>query len=173
MIYKQLAVRHRHIRTMRLRFRIGPFTFGKGGTRLSLWNGGTGVSIPLSKKKGRTFGKVRVGPVSAYFGGKSRKTTEEHNKLKSHEKAAINDFSSDDQLLSKLKSDGVPWRGVQERLKESLPKQLDDRNDIAYRLVPKAMDIVFGKQNTAWKTEKRPSKSGKGSTTWIVILNNV
>jgi hypothetical protein len=36
--------------------------------------------------------------------------------------------------------------------------------------VPKAMDIVFGQQKTAWKTEKRPAKSGRGYTTWIVII---
>jgi len=156
---------------MRFRFRIGPFTFGRSGTRLSLWSGGTGVSIPLSKKKGRTFGKVRVGPVSAYFGGTSSKPIEEKHNLDSHEEAAIEEFSSDEQLLSKLQNYGVPWRGVQERIKEALPEQLNDRNNIAYRLVPKAMNIVFGKQNTAWKTEKRPSKGGKGSTTWIVVIN--
>ncbi len=55
---------------MRLRFRLGPFTFGKGGTRLSPWKGGSGVSVPLSKKKkGGTFDKVRIGSISAYFGG--------------------------------------------------------------------------------------------------------
>lgn len=27
---------------MKVRFRLGPFTFGKSGTRLSLWSGGTG-----------------------------------------------------------------------------------------------------------------------------------
>ncbi len=54
---------------MRFRFRIGPLTFGKSGTRLSLWKGGTGVSIPLSKKnKGGTFGKVKAGPVMTFFG---------------------------------------------------------------------------------------------------------
>jgi len=32
------------------------------------------------------------------------------------------------------------------------------------------MDAVFGQQDTVWKTEKRPSKSGNGFTTWIVII---
>ena len=64
----------------------------------------------------------------------------------------------------------MPWRGVQEKLKEALPEHVSDRNNIAYKLVPKAMNTVVGKQNTAWKTEKRPSKTGNGQTTWVVTL---
>ena len=52
---------------MRVRFRIGPFTFGRGGTRLSLWRGGTGFSIPLFNRKARSFGKVKLGMFSFYF----------------------------------------------------------------------------------------------------------
>ncbi len=165
---------------MRFRFRIGPFTFGRGGTRLSLWSGGTGVSIPLSKK-GRTFGKINVGPVSGYYEDSSTKPTEnqishanvdkEQQSISSDEEAAIEAFGSDQQFLHKLLNYGVPWRGVQERLKEELPESLLNRDDIAYRLVPKAMDAVFGQQNTVWKTEKRPSKNGKSFTTWIVVIN--
>ena len=58
---------------MRIRFRLGPFTFGKGGTRLSIWRGGTGFSKPLFNGKGQTFGKIRLGIFSFYFGGKSKK----------------------------------------------------------------------------------------------------
>jgi hypothetical protein len=165
---------------MRFRFRIGPFTFGKGGTRLSLWKGGTGISIPLSKKKGHSFGKISLGPVSAYFGGSSRKATEKKSNQVKEEKiplevdssgeAAIEAFSADQQLINKLQNTGVPWRGVQECLKEALPEHINNRNDVAYRLGPRAMDTVFGKQNIAWRTEKRPSRSGKGYTTWIVII---
>ncbi|MCF6255797.1 MAG: hypothetical protein L3J89_09080 [Gammaproteobacteria bacterium] len=166
---------------MRFRFRLGPLTFGKSGTRLSLWKGGTGISIPLSKKnKGGTFGKVKAGPVMAFFGspfGKSstqKNCQEETHKLPSSfspdEEAAIEAFNSDEQFINKLQKYGVPWRGVQEKLKEALPKHVRDRNNIAYKLVPKAMNAVFGKQNTAWKTEKRPSKSGNGQTTWVVTL---
>ena len=165
---------------MRFRFRIGPFTFGRGGTRLSLWSSGSGVSIPLSKKKGRTFGKVSVGPVSGYFGGSSTnpaakqssqaKVEKKQHSVGSDEGAGIKAFGSDRQFLNQLRIYGVPWRGVQECLKEELPDGLFNRDDIAFKLVPKAMDAVFGQQNTAWKTEKRPSKSGKGLTTWIVII---
>jgi len=90
--------------------------------------------------------------------------------LGSYEGAAIKALSSDRQFLERLRQYGVPWRGVQERLKEELPEHFIDRDKIAYVLVPKAMDAVFGQQNIAWKTEKRPSKRGSGFTTWIVII---
>jgi hypothetical protein len=90
--------------------------------------------------------------------------------LGSYEGAAIEALRSDGRFLEKLQRYGVPWRGVQELLKQELPDLLSDRDRIAYRLVPKAMDAVFGQQETAWKTERRPSKSGSGDTTWIVII---
>lgn len=165
---------------MRFRFRIGPFTFGRGGTRLSLWRGSSGVSVPLAGSSVRSFGKVGIGPFSWFFGGSSADQTEEQesqadieNKqygATSDEVAAIKAFGSDPQFLEKLQSYGVPWRGVQERLKEELPEDLVGRDNIAYKLVPKALNAVFGQQNIAWETEKRPSKSGNGFTTWIVII---
>ena len=45
--------------------------------------------------------------------------------------------------------------------------ELVELDDIAYRLVPKAMNAVFGRRG--WHTEKRPSKSGSGLTTWILV----
>jgi len=166
---------------MRFRFRLGPLTFGKSGTRLSLWKGGTGVSIPLSKKnKGSTFGKVKAGPVMAFFGSPFRKSSAKQKRqekiqnltdsFSAEEKSAVEAFSNDKHFINKLKKYGVPWRGIQEALKEALPEHLSDRSNIAYKPVPKAMNTIFGKQNTAWKTEKRPSKSGNGQTTWVVTL---
>ncbi|MBN1857803.1 DUF87 domain-containing protein [Candidatus Bipolaricaulota bacterium] len=90
--------------------------------------------------------------------------------LGTYEEAAIESFKSDEDFLSKLRTNGMPWRGVQERLKEVLPDVLSDRHQIAYGLVPKAMVAVFGEQHSGWKTEKRPAKSGSGFTTWIVVI---
>jgi hypothetical protein len=98
------------------------------------------------------------------------KTDEEQDVLGSYEEAAIAAFRSDGQLLDKLRQYGMPWRGVQEQLKQALPDVLSDRDQIAYGLVPKAMNAVFGQQVTTWNTEKRRSKSGTGYTTWIVII---
>ena len=161
---------------MGFRFRLGPFTFGRTGTRLSLWLGGTGLSTPLSGK-GRTFGKVGIGPLSWY--GQSGNSPSalpseeaaavEPNPLGAYEGAAINAFRADQHFLERLQQKGMPWRGVQERLKEELPHHLPDLDHIAYGLVPKAMNITFGQQEAAGGTEKRPSKMGTGFTTWIVV----
>lgn len=56
---------------MSFRLRLGPFTFGSTGVRLSLWRRGGGVSVPITGK-GRSFGKVGLGPFSWYFNGSSR-----------------------------------------------------------------------------------------------------
>ena len=147
---------------MGFRFRFGPFTFGRSGIRLSLWGGGSGVSIPLTGK-GRTFGKVGVGPLSWY--GESGKSPA----LSTEETAAIEAFEADQAFLERLQRHGMPWRGVQERLKEALPQDMARRDHIAYGLVPAAMNAVFGQQSARWDTEKRPSKSGSGQTTWIIV----
>ncbi len=167
---------------MGFRFRLGPFTFGRTGIRLSLWRRGVGISVPLTGK-GRTFGKVGVGPVNYNFSGSPGiKSGKDHRKLEtenllsmlsSFEKEAVKSFRSDSKFINRLSRYGVPWRGVQERLKEELPKNISNRDQIAYKLVPKAMDIVFGHQETVWQTEKRPSKSGRGYTTWVVIIDSV
>ena len=95
---------------------------------------------------------------------------EEQDTLATYEDASIETFKNDREFLDKLKQYGVPWKGVQEQLKGSLPDVLSDRDNIAYRLVPKAMTAVFGEQEIGWKTEKRPSKSRSGFTTWILVL---
>jgi hypothetical protein len=160
---------------MSFRFRLGPFTFGRSGVRLSLWSRLFGFSIPLSGE-GRAFSRIGFGPFRWFFngspapqGGEAELEKRLHT-LGSHERAAIKAFGCDLQFLEKIQQFGVPWRGVQERLKEELPDTVPNRNDVAYSLVPKAMDIVFGEQESAWKTEKRPSKSGNGYTTWIVTI---
>ena len=164
-----------------MRLRIGPFTFGKSGTRLSLWGRNGGISIPLSKKSKSTFGRVSFGPFSWFFGNnkstkkksRSYETNTKNEQLandKNYSEAeAIKSFSSDSKFLNIIRDKGIPWRGIQERLKEEIPESIFNRNEISYRLVPKALNSVFGKQDYAWKTEKRPSKSGDGYTTWIII----
>ena len=97
--------------------------------------------------------------------------TEEQDALGSYEDAAIRALGDDEQFMGRLRSYGIPWRGVKEQLKEGLPELLSDRDDLAHRLVPKAMKELYGPQDTAWKTERRPAKSGNGFTTWIVIID--
>ena len=160
---------------MGFRFRLGPFTFGRSGARLSVGRRGVGLSIPLTGR-GRTFGRIGFGPFNWYFGGTqaaasdARSGDEGSNQTTPYEIAAIEALRSDQEFIERLRRFGVPWRGVQERLKEEFPHLIPDRDKMAYALVPKALDSVFGPQEKGWTTEKRPSKSGKGNTTWIVTL---
>ena len=57
---------------MRTRIRIGPFTFGKSGIRLSSWKGGTGFSIPLFNRNARSFGKIKFWIFSFFFDSESK-----------------------------------------------------------------------------------------------------
>ncbi len=161
---------------MGFRFRIGPFTFGRSGTRLSLWSRGAGVSVPLSGKS-RSFGKIRVGPLSWYSeqaaenetGSPSSNDEEYSNNTENYASKAISAFQADRQFLQRIQKFGIPWRGIQERLKEELPLHLPDLDNIAYKLVPKAMESSFGQQGLVWSTESRKAKDGNGHTTWVVV----
>lgn len=50
---------------MSFRVRVGPFTVGKSGLRLSTWGKAGGASVPVVKtgKRGSSFGQARVGPM--------------------------------------------------------------------------------------------------------------
>ena len=138
--------------------------------------------------KGRTFGKIKLGPFSYFFNKRNKKSNkrskgigEDSRKNKVLDKpqecvffetAAIDSLRSNTELIHKIRQNGIPWRGVQERLKIEVPEDISNRDDVAYGLVPKAMNAIFGRQETGWKTEKRPSKSGDGYTTWIVIIED-
>jgi hypothetical protein len=45
-------------------------------------------------------------------------------------------------------------------------KAFRNAQQLAYQNVPRVLDEMFGQGK--WSTEKRPKKSGGGSTTWII-----
>lgn len=82
------------------------------------------------------------------------------------EERAIAALKEARDLRQKLESaNGTPWFGVQKFLIDNLPEHLEDRNQFAYNLVPKAMNSVFGQQPACWETFKNPD-TGK---TWIRV----
>ena len=108
------------------------------------------------------------------IGGASNEEQDEcEDVLYTYENAAIERFKQDTAFLRRLAKSGVPWRGVIERIRNSLPDVMSDRISVAHNLVPKALSVVFGEQDIGWTTEKRPAKKkADGSTTWVVILSN-
>jgi len=81
--------------------------------------------------------------------------------------SAIQGLKADAQTIGRLKAQGMPWKGVQVRIAELLPDVINDRDNVAYSIVPQAMNNIFGEGG--WDTERRPSRSGNGTTTWIVV----
>ncbi|WP_321298554.1 hypothetical protein [Marinifilum fragile] len=58
---------------MRTRIRIGPFTIGRSGIRISPWSRSSGFSVPLFNRNARSFGKIKLGVFSFYFSNKPKK----------------------------------------------------------------------------------------------------
>lgn len=74
------------------------------------------------------------------------------------ESRMIEKLRSDDELMAKIKSsDGVAWGKLNAFFEEHLPKHLDDKNQLAFHLVIKAMSTIFGAQNQMWESFKNPS----------------
>ena len=164
---------------MGFRFRFGPFTVGGTGTRSSTWRGPFSVSIPLFPKN-RYFGASAFGSLSSHpgYSQNAPAKSEDARKVKlsvvaSYEDEAIYALRRDRVFIDILKQYGLPWRYVQERLKEELPGYLFDRDNVAFDMVPHAMNAIFGQQGVAWSTEKHPSKSRRSVTTWIVVNGGV
>jgi hypothetical protein len=66
--------------------------------------------------------------------------------------------------MSKIVStDGLAWGALKAFLLRQLPKELDDRDTVAYHLVRKSLDRLIGPQNQAWETYKHPTRN----TTYI------
>ncbi len=81
------------------------------------------------------------------------------------ERMAIEAFRGG-EIRQKIKN-GMPWFGVQQFLMDHLPEHLEDRRQLAYNLVSKVMNSVFGPE-PAWETYKNP---GTGKT-WIRVKND-
>lgn len=86
--------------------------------------------------------------------------------LETYARSAMARFR-DDPAVERIRKGGIPWMGVQKTLETALPEVLSDRGEVAYGLVTRALDDVFG--HGTWRTEKRQSKSTSGTTTWIVL----
>jgi uncharacterized protein len=60
--------------------------------------------------------------------------------------------------MARLSGDGVAWGSLKAFFGDRLPSQLDDPGGVAYRLVPKAMNEIFGEQGQAWDTFTHPER---------------
>lgn len=82
---------------------------------------------------------------------------------------AVSSLRADARTLELIRSQGIPWMAVLSVLEKALPDVIDknERNRMAYEMVRTALDEIFGKG--VWQTEKRPKKSGPGTTTYVCL----
>jgi hypothetical protein len=71
-----------------------------------------------------------------------------------YEHRAIEALRDDVKLMHKVRSGGVAWGTLKAFLADHLPETLDDRDKLAYYLVPKALDEILGRQGAAWLSFK-------------------
>jgi uncharacterized protein len=90
--------------------------------------------------------------------------TESVDVMANIELQAIEALTSNIEIRKKLESDdGMPWYGVQKFLMDSVLVHVEDRQQLAYNMLPKVLDAVYGTQGRSWETFKNPN-TGK---TWI------
>ncbi|NWK42898.1 ATP-binding protein [Ralstonia pickettii] len=69
------------------------------------------------------------------------------------EQHAIEALKGDAKLIAKIEShEGAAWGSIKAFFSAHIPEHLDDRDNIAYRLVQKAMTQIYGAQDQGWET---------------------
>ncbi len=69
---------------------------------------------------------------------------------------AINALRADTNFRTKIESpDGIAWGSIKSLLLQNLPKELDDRDQLAFQLVKKALDELYGSSWESYKHETR------------------
>jgi hypothetical protein len=69
-----------------------------------------------------------------------------------YEGQAIAALAASAAIVRKLNGTGVAWGELKALLKDHLPEHLDDRDEIAYQLVRKALTELAGREGEGWHT---------------------
>jgi hypothetical protein len=94
-------------------------------------------------------------------------TDEPEDVFETYAQAAIHTVAQNQGLLRKIREGGETWVNVRNTLAVALPDVIDNRNDEAQRIVTRCLNEIFGENK--WKIDRRPKKSGSGTTAWIVL----
>ena len=65
--------------------------------------------------------------------------------------------------VENIRGNGVAWGALKAFFLEKLPEDFDDRDQVAFRLVGKAMNTLFGEADKAWKSFTPEGRN----TTWV------
>ncbi len=75
------------------------------------------------------------------------------------EKKAIEALKNDGDLLSRIQDGGAAWGSLKAFFLDQLPESLEDRDSIAFHLVPKALTEILGPQDESWYSFKNPERN--------------
>jgi len=76
------------------------------------------------------------------------------------ERQAIDALRADAKLMAKIESqEGVAWGTVKAFFIDHLPAHLDDKDNVAYRLVKKALVAFYGPQDHGWEQYRHPTRN--------------
>jgi uncharacterized protein len=79
--------------------------------------------------------------------------------LRLHQDRAIETLRSSPEFSEAVNKGGIPWGVVVGLLKDALPATMDNREALAFQLVPKALTALLGEEGKTWKTERRGNKN--------------
>jgi uncharacterized protein DUF87 len=102
-------------------------------------------------------------------GGQPKADSDRHAQLRA---AVLERMRADRELGERLRRHSeVPWLGVQRAVERALPADsVPDPERWAQRMVPVALERMYGPQNEAWRVERRPKKDDPSRTVaWVVI----
>jgi len=76
------------------------------------------------------------------------------------EQRVFDALRADATLIQKVESsDGAAWGSIKAFFLEHLPEHLDDRNNLAFQLVKKALDQLYGPQDQGWEQYRHPTRN--------------
>ena len=102
--------------------------------------------------------RTRIAPTSCYSDDVDE--SDSVDVMANIEQQAIETLRVDTGLKEKIESsEGVAWGAIKAFLLEHLPPHLDDRDQLAYRLVKKSMDALYGSQEQNWETYRHPQRN--------------
>jgi hypothetical protein len=70
--------------------------------------------------------------------------------LAAFERRATEALRDNAELMGRIRGDGAAWGAIKAFLLDHLPTSLEDVGNVAYRLVPKALNDILGQQDEAW-----------------------
>jgi hypothetical protein len=79
------------------------------------------------------------------------------------ENRAIDALEQEADLMAKIRDQGIAWGSLNAFFRDALPSTLEDRRTLAYHLVPKALNRLFGTQGECWYTFRHPATGA----TWV------